>query len=264
MKYLFLAVPNYCGSTVLHNYLAQCTAVASLYDLRFKNVGIVEGQSSIREEHFNRTFDAMKVLGVPSIYESVLKDESQYDWLPIKQAWEANWANSITERTAYKLQKSPTDVFRVEMVEKYFDDLRWIIMVRNPYAYVQAIIYQMIQARIDPVANFNSILFHVIHTLEVQKQNQDLLRHRAYSMTYESFVTDEAVHTDGLKSFLPELDDIKFSGKVFVKGAYYDGLVSNNDVHVAHLKNLKGALDRVTKYLAQHEDIIKYWGYELI
>jgi hypothetical protein len=254
MKYLFLAVPPFCGSTTLHNYLSECKEVISLTS-KYSKSGIMEGQHIWRDLHEPFIPDS-NLMFVDSLNKDVYSDPARFDWNLIQDAFEENWAISKKEGSI-KLQKSALDVFRVPMMQKHFN-AKWIIMTRNPYALAEGIIERSIN---NQCIIFDNILKHVIELLYIQKDNKEFLKDDAYTMTYEDWIANTDTHIVGLKAFLPELSDLTFTGHILVKNKIISSLVNDNDSKIEKLKTIPTAIDRANKYFAKHQDILNYWGY---
>lgn len=269
MSYLFLAVPPFSGSTVLYKHIIKCEAVRTLNAGNYNCWGEplnedIEGDRVIyREGHYNMA-GKFPVIQTPGYYKDVLDAPENYDWPLIKKLWDDNWDTSPKSNSTIRVQKTPNDVYRLKIIHPYFDDLKWIISVRNPYAYGESLIEKLLNFRRDPVEHVDKILYHITNTYEIQKENQEFLGNNAYSMTYEDFVFNSKKHEDGIKNFMPELHDLNFDSNVIVKNQEYDKLYDNNDERIEKLKNIPGAIDRFNEHFYKHREIINYWGYELI
>lgn len=261
MNYLFLAIAPYSGSTILHNYLAKCKNVVKLTFPHKQETGVIEGNVAIERQYYYLN-NKLEIPGVPGNYVNVLKDPANYDWQNIKNAWDKNWAESNPE-ALIRLQKTPTDLYRVQLMQPYFE-AKWIISVRNPYAYVQSIIEKLLIRNIRPQDHTEKIASHVINTYIAQNENKIFLGDKAYVMTYEDFVANEDNHTVKIKEFLPDLYDLTFKGKVLYKHTTATGLVNNNEKRIETFKKIPGALNKFNSFFKPYEAVINSWGYELI
>lgn len=261
MKHLFLSIPPLSGSTVFQNYLVRCAQV---------NFFVLERNLTIPVEgHYVYGSDlllSIQKMGLPFLPGAVV-DESlgpvEYDWDEIKQSWNSFWSRNKSTATV-NFQKTPADIFRVQTIQPHFSDLYWVLSVRNPYAVVESTIEKLLKARKKPAEHIDHILNHVTRSIEIQKENQAFLGDRAYNMTFEDFAARPDYHAEQLKLFMPELNDLSFHGDIMVKGVVHDGIYNNNAERIEKLRNIPGAMNVVNKHFAQHEDIINYWGYELI
>ena len=175
---------------------------------------------------------------------------------------DANWEQAKPD-ALIRLQKTPNDTYRIPMMQPYFN-AKWIIMVRNPYAWLESTIEKFLKRNVNPSDQAEEIATHIIRTYEIQKENQAFLGDKAYTMTFEDFVANEDKHTEGLKLWMPELSDLTFKGECRVKDKTVYGLTNNNAERIALLRTIPGALDKFNTLFKPHEAVINSWGYELI
>jgi len=256
--YLFLAVPNFCGSTVLHDVLATSPNVAHLtYDITkeiddgYNSVrkGLVEGEDVAKYEYKN-------LYGPHSIeanMEFVYSNPNNFNWPNIKNIWEKNW--ELTYPNApIKMQKSPLDIFRLKSMLKHFPDTKWIVSVRNPYTYIESIMRKASDG-MDPIRQLEHICFHVTRVMEIQKKNAELLGNNAYVMTYEDFCKRPEFHKEELIKWIPELKNLDTS------------LVESDETDKKIVSLITKFPDQITdihKYLLLKKDIVEYWGYKIL
>jgi hypothetical protein len=265
MSYLFLSVPPYSGSTALHNYLAKCANVTPLTDeIRRANstdeAGIIEGNAATKARMLYGDRGTVRI--VPGSRIPIIQDPTNYDWNGIKTTLDANWELN-KPNALIRLQKTPNDTYRIQMMQPYFD-ARWIIMVREPYAWVQSTIEMYLRRKINPSGSAQEIVDHIINTYAIQKENQAFLGDKAYTMTFEDFVANEDKHTEGLKLWMPELSDLTFKGDCKVKQERVQGLTNNNAERVALLRTIPGAINKFNEFFKPHEAVLNSWGYEML
>jgi hypothetical protein len=274
LKYLFLAVPPFSGSTVLHNYIAKCSGVAALTneftgldieladDNSAHRIGLVEGNYATEARVFYKDIVELSDQVLPGSIINKIQNLNNYDWVNIKKYWDNNWLQSNPD-AIIRLQKTPNDTYRVQMMQQYFD-ANWIIMVRNPYAYAQSIIEKLLVRDINPSSRAEEIVSHIVNTYSIQKENKAFLKDKSYVVTFEEFVKNEDIHTLGLKRWMPELSDLSFKGPCFIKFNNVDGLKDNNDTRIEIFKKIPGALNKFNNLFKPHECLFNSWGYELI
>lgn len=269
MTYLFLAVAPFTGSTILHNYLAKCDSVVALTFPHKQDIGVIEGNSAIQKKGYHLDYEMQKknynLDSLPILFGchiSALQNPVNYGWDSIKAAWDENWESSSKE-APIRLQKTPADLYRLQLMQPYFD-AKWIISVRNPYAYAQSIIEELLQRKVKPQDHVEKIVAHIVNTYTAQNENKDFLGASAYVMTYEDFVANEDKHTAGIKAFLPELYDLTFKGSVRYKHTTATGLVDNNAKHIETFKSIPGAVSKFNALFKPYEKVINSWGYELL
>jgi hypothetical protein len=266
MTYLFLAVPPYSGSTVLHNYIAKCSNVVAVTNefkkLNATDFGVIEGNAATQARKFYGDVGIPTGRVIPGNFLQEIQNPTTYNWIKIKYFLDANWEKNNINATI-RLQKTPNDTYRVQMMQSQFD-AKWIVMVRNPYAWLQSTIEKFLKRRINPSDIADQIANHIINTYTIQKDNKEFLGDNGYTMTFEDFVANENKHTEALKLWMPELSDLTFKGPCRVKADTVQGLSNNNDEHIELLHTIPGAIDKFNTLFRPHEEIINYWGYELI
>jgi hypothetical protein len=263
MSYLFLAVPNFCGSTLLHSLLETCYEIVPLSPTedtrRHMEQGFVECDLCALPGYTN-------LFGPHSIeanMEHVYADPKNYDWLYIRRCWEENWANTNPYATI-KMQKTPADIFRIPQIVPHFPDLKWIIMVRNPYNHVESIMRKA-TFQMEPLRQLDQICFHATRCLEVQKWNQKFLGDQAYTMTYEDFCARPDFHRQQLGRFMPGLQHMQFEGDIWVKGKPMGQLHDDSAVKLQKLiDKIPDIIDKINEFFVPHEQILRTWGYSLM
>ncbi len=259
--YLFLAVPNFCGSTLLHSLLETVPSVVPLsIEGKYKKNDFVEG-NVVYPWGYKKW-----PLGPHSIETNMIKihqNPKNYDWVRIKSAWEENWANNNPYATI-KLQKTPGDVLRVPMIHQHFYDLKWIVSVKNPYAYAESI-FSKGTFSMDPILQLDQICFHVTRMMELQKENVEFLGDDAYVMTYEDFIRRPKYHRKQMAKWIPDLKYIDFkSQELMVKGSKVVKIKDDSEKKIKKwIKQYPDIISKVNEYFEPKKDIINYWGYEL-
>jgi len=260
--YLFLAIPNFCGSTLVHSLLETVPSVVPL--TRNKQYGkddFVEGNCIVGNRGYRKF-----TLGPHSIEANMLhvhQNPKNYDWDFIKEVWEQNWIASNYLATI-KLQKTPSDVLRMEIMNKAFPDAMWILSVRNPYAYVESIMRKATFG-MSPIIQLDQICFHVLKVMELQIENAKLLGNRAYVMTYEDFISRPEYHRDQMAKWIPDLKYIDFkSQELMVKGSKVVEIKDDSQMRIQSLiDNVPSIISMINEHFRPMEHLLKYWGYEL-
>src|SRR5262245_60432659 len=106
-SYLFVLCPPYSGSTLLWKLLSISPNVSSVPD---------DVQFLLELEHLMRDkpWDARHAL----------------PWAEIKRVWESYWDNT----KPVLLEKSPPNIIRTKDILANFQPVKFVVMVRNPYA----------------------------------------------------------------------------------------------------------------------------------
>jgi len=260
--YLFLAIPNFCGSTLVHSLLETVPSVVPLTcKKQYGKDDFVEGNCIVGNRGY-RKFN----LGPHSIEANMLhvhQNPKNYDWAFIKEVWEQNWIASNYLATI-KLQKTPSDVLRMEIMNKAFPDAMWILSVRNPYAYVESIMRKATFG-MSPIIQLDQICFHVLKVMELQIENAKLLGNHAYVMTYEDFIARPEYHRDQMAKWIPDLKYIDFkSQELMVKGSKVIEIKDDSQMRIQSLiDNVPNIISMINEHFRPMEHLLKYWGYEL-
>lgn len=260
--YLFLAIPNYCGSTLLHELIKTSANVASLK--RSGDVGCVFLQNFVEGDIVARG-GYKNLCGPRSIeanMEHVYADPANYDWPLIKNIWDANWEKYHPNATV-RMQKTPADIFRIPMIVEHFDNLKWILSVRNPYAYVESIMRKSTFG-IEPLRHIDQICFHVLRVMEIQIQNAQFLGENAYVMTYEDFVARPEYHREQMGQWMPDLEKMDLGRGLMIKGDKALKIADDSESKIQNMINeAPDIIERINHYFEPCEYLLNAWGYDL-
>jgi hypothetical protein len=264
MNYLFLAIPNFCGSTLVHNLLTTSKNVVpltapKLVDDSTKFIDFVEGNicapRGYRNLHGPHSMEANM--------EHVYANPDNYDWDYIKSEWTKNW-ESTNSSASIRLQKTPADIFRIKQMLPYFPNTKWILSIRNPYTYVESI-YRKSTFQMEPEKQLDQICHHVLRTMELQILNAEMLGNDAYAMRYEDFCTDPLYHVQKWQKMLPELGEIDLSKYLWVKGNY-SNIIEDDSVERLErfINRVPNIIEKINVFLEPHKNIVEAWGYKLL
>jgi hypothetical protein len=237
---LFILALNNGGTTLLHQLLATSPWVAAL-PTEGQFLPSWRGPNPIR-------------LGVKHIYtakEAVFADPANYDWPAIKKDWYAKW-DQHNPRARVRLQKSPTDLARVAMLQREFPGARFIVMARNPYAVVDGIL------RGNPAATIEQAAAHVLRCLVLCREAAENVT-GSLAITYEKLTDDTAATASKIVAWLPELERLDGRRGFFVKGR--TAPISN--MNRQQIANLSAAQRETARAIfAAGADVLRYWGYD--
>ena len=135
MKHLFICVPNNSGSSLVQKLLASSPTVATLPQ---------EGQ------HVDGFAGPVpRELGVTHFYSEsdVFTKAESYDWPEIRRVWQLHWEGD-NPKAAIRVEKSPPNVVRIQMLDAEFPEAHFIISWRNPYAMAEGILRNNGQAQV--------------------------------------------------------------------------------------------------------------------
>ncbi|MCB1705202.1 MAG: sulfotransferase [Halioglobus sp.] len=228
--YLFVLCPPYSGSTLLWKLLSTSANVSALP---------TEGQFLPELEHIMR--------------EKPWRRDHPLPWIDIKRVWERYWDSG----KPVLLEKSPPNLIRPHEILAHFDPVRFIVMVRNPYAQAEGL---MRRNNWTPsrAANFSMMC------LRTQLDNANALQDTLV-ITYESLVQDPATACGQLADFMPALSDMDPSANFeihSIDGTRNRPITDLNSRKIAALT--ADQIAGLNSVFQQHVETIAAWDYELI
>lgn len=195
--------------------------------------------------------------------EHVYNDPKNYNWCNIKSIWNEIWAKN-NPYAEIKMQKTPTDVIRLKMMHQHFEDCKWIISVRNPYAFVESIMRKA-TFMMDPIRQLDQVCYHVTRMMELQLENIEFLNGEAYVMTYEDFVARPAYHADKLVEWMPRLLSLNVKSQLMVKGKVITSIHDDSSEKIQNLIDcIPGIIERINGYFEPKRHVIEAWGYSMM
>tara|TARA_R110002072_G_scaffold100555_5_gene221565 strand:- start:26427 stop:27143 length:717 start_codon:yes stop_codon:yes gene_type:complete len=229
-SYLFVLCPPYSGSTLLWKLLSTSANVSALP---------MEGQF------------------LPELKE-VMRDkpwrgDHTLPWGDIKRVWESYWDKS----KPVLLEKSPPNLIRTREIRANFQPVRFIVMVRNPYAQAEGLMRRN-NWTASRAANFSMMC------LRTQLENASTLDD-SLVMTYESLVQDPVKACAQMAGFIEELSDVDPSASFEVHsidGTRHRPITDLNSKKIAALS--ADDMATINTVFQQHRETIAAWGYELI
>ena len=228
--YLFVLCPPYCGSTLLWKLLSTSDNVSALP---------TEGQflPELQKLMRDKPWDADHIL----------------PWHEIKRVWDSRWDRN----KPVLLEKSPPNMIRTRDILAHFQPVRFVIMVRNPYAQAEGLARRN-NWTVKRAANF------AMMCLRTQLENARALD-EALVLTYESLVRDPAGACQQLAAFMPELGDMDHTASFEVHSI--DGTLNRpiTDLNAKKIAALPAETIAVMNTVfAQHLDTITAWDYTLL
>jgi hypothetical protein len=262
LKYIFLAVPNFCGSTLIHSVLSTSPEVAIFPKKNYRN-GRPVNNDLIEGDGYARCGYKKKFLphSIEANMEHVITDPDSYNWSYIKRKWDRQWAYRYPERSI-RIQKTPLDVFRVKLMQPHFENLKWVLSVKNPISHVVSIIVRSTFG-MNPFEQLPYICFHVGRALEVQQENIRFLGEKVYCTTHEKLSENQSGFVKDLLEFEPDLKHIDAS-IVSVKGTKgpiinISSLYEAKKIYRIHPE----MINNIMKLLEPYRQVAASFGYDL-
>ena len=229
-SYLFVLCPPYSGSTVLWKLLSTSANVSAL---PAEGQFLPEVKAFMRE----RPWDAAHTL----------------PWPEIKRVWESYWDR---EKPVW-LEKSPPNLIRTGEILAHFQPVKFIIMVRNPYAQGEGLMRRN-HWPVTKAAKF------ALMCLRRQRENAQELEN-ALVLTYESLVQDPAGACQRLTAFLPELGDMDPTASFEVHSI--DGTIERpiTDLNAKKIAALgQDTIAALNSIFEPQRETLEAWGYPLL
>lgn len=229
-KHLFILSPPFCGSTLLWKLLATSNNVSALPD---------EGQFLPEVKSLMR--------GNP------LDPDKQIPWEQVESVWNGYWDMS----KPILLEKSPPNIVRADQLEAHFSDAVFIAIMRNPYAFCEG----------HHRRNGKGVTLAAERWCQHAKSQlgniQD--REKILFFTYEQLTEDTPSIVKQIINFLPELEKINAEATFklkSIKGRRTQSITNLNDAKIRHLSRRE--ICAINKVLESHEEILDYFGYQVI
>ena len=155
------------------------------------------------------------------------------------------------------MDKTNTNIMRVTEINKVFENISFLAMVRNPYAQAEGIIRRN-NATPEYAAQF------ALKCLSYQKQNREFEINSLF-ITYEELCDNKADVIDKIKLFIPEIgnidSDLEFSAHNFKT----DGKMKIQNLNNEKIKKLSAdQLKLINSYFIKEEELLNYFGYSII
>ncbi len=254
--YLFLLIPNDSCSTWLQNSIALCSNCVAFPNGR-TGFGIGRG-TTVSGVFPNQEINKLFSENIP-----LWSTPDAYDWEVIKTNWHASWSECEHYHDAdprVYLEKNPSSVYASDMYVEHFDNVRFIIMTRNPYAVAEGM-----RRTIPADVSIQRCITHWIRCAERQIYNYETHKDIALEFTYEELVNNPRVAEQKIRQFIPALHDIDFTKDATshcIDGMKSQPLINFNDRHIQNLSTEDIAL--INQELVQVPEILEYFGYVLL
>ena len=227
--YVFVLCPPYSGSTILWKLLGSSAAASSLPR---------EGQFLPETQHWMR--------------ESPWDANYAMPWNEIKPIWDRYWDHS----KPFLLEKSPPNLLRVDGIMATFEPVRFLVMVRDPYAHCEGLMRRN-GWDAGRAAEFS------LRSLHLQRQNRALPN--AMAFTYEELSMDTASVARRIEEFLPGIGPLNASGTFVadsIDGRLERPITNLNDRKIANIK--PDVMQVLNERVMRQREALQAWGYDVI
>ena len=233
-KYLFVLSPPFCGSTLLTQIISSSNNVSCN-----NNIGLMEGQHLPQAKDILFTKDRWDI-------------DKKIDWIKVKSIWHKYWDLS----KPILLEKSPPNIIRVEKINKYFNKVKFICLVRNPYAQIQS---NLRRYNTDiKVATTDYIKY-----LKFQKEN--LNKYDSILIKYEDLTEQPLIEKEKIIQYLPVLHDIKIDLKFSAHNIRKSKNLPLTNLNKESIDMLsKEQISSINIILKKEEKILSFFNYSTI
>jgi len=249
--HLFLLIPNDSGSTWLQNNISHCRNCVSFSE-GLDGKGATATTQAYPNQEINKLFSEKK---------EMWGDPGEYSWELIKILWNKVWSEHPHYETAdprVYLEKTPQAIYVSDMYVEHFDNVRFIIAMRNPYAVVEGM------WRTTGV-DIGRCIRHWIRCAQRQIYNYETYKDIAIRITYEELVGNPRDVEQKIRQFIPALHDIDFNKAAAAHSL--EGMKSKplTDFNERQIKNLSVEdIETINPVLRQDTRVLSYFGYELM
>ena len=233
-QFLFILSPPYAGSTMLNQIISSSDNVSCN-----NNLGTREGQLLPGVKHF-------------MFQKNRWNENVQYPWEEVRKTWLRYWDYS----KPVFLDKSIPNIMRVDEIEKVFSPIKYMCMVRNPYAQVEGLMRRNKQ-------DAKSAAEFAIKCLYYQSKNRK--RENILFFTYEQLCDNRQEVSQKMIEFIPELADldmnIDLTSHNFKKKAKMK-MANLNDEKIAKISETD--FEIINSIFEKEKDLLKEFGYKII
>lgn len=251
--HLFVIGPNQSGSTFVTRAIERCSATWSLSREAQHMLGY-QGPDTLHHDI---------PLTWASSSESVdfIGARDNYDWGKNRKAWYFQ-AQAARRDASIFVTKSPPFLLITDQIAEHFKQVRFLFIIRNPYAVVEGICRRTIKQESERTEALSIAARHIMTCFEYQKQNIEAYQSSGLFLSYESICCQPLGSGQKLQGLVPELTELDFNQRIAVKGMYDEQLRNMNDDHIGRL----GPEDIrvINEVFARKLDLMGFFGYQLL
>ena len=233
-QFLFILSPPYAGSTMLNQLISYSDNVSCN-----NNLGTREGQLLPGVKNFMFQKDRWN-------------ENVQYPWEEVRKTWLRYWDYS----KPVFLDKSIPNIMRVDEIEKVFSPIKYMCMVRNPYAQVEGLMRRNKQ-------DAKSAAEFAIKCLYYQSKNRK--RENILFFTYEQLCDNRQEVSRKMIEFIPELADLDMNIDLTSHNFKKKGkmkIANLNDEKIAKISETD--FEIINSIFEKEKDLLKEFGYKII
>lgn len=253
--HLFILCPNNSGSTYLSRAIAQSHNVWSLDREGQHMLGFAGPQTLNSPWPLVWAADEQRL--------THFRDSPDYDWDRTRKAWYFHATAARSDAPVFHT-KAPPFLLIADQLRDAFENTRFIIMLRNPYATLEGILrrWQRTDAAARTLELAETGARHIVACLEQQIRNIERFADCSVAFTYEELCAAPDAKADEIRALAPQLDDLDLTQRLAIKGTYDEPLRNMNAEQIARLSPEE--IDRANIVFGGREDIFTRFGYSLL
>lgn len=249
---LFLLCPNNSGSTYLAKAIATSPDVWSLPR---------EGQHALGFRGPITQRENALIWAAEHESLSEITRPTGFNWPQNRKTWYFQ-AQARTKQASVFFTKAPPFLAYADQLEQNFPNCRFLIMVRNPYAVIEAILRNKRRNNASTTQMLETAIAHVLACLRMQQSNKVRFAAISRFFTYEALCAQPVHVAAQIKALVPEIRTLDLDQTLPVKGAYNEPLRDMNADQIARLSG--DQIAAITNAFAPHEELLAAFGYPLI
>lgn len=251
--HLFVIGPNQSGSTFVTRAIERCFATWSLSREAQHMLGY-QGPDTLHHDI---------PLTWASSSESVdfIRARGNYDWGKNRKAWYFQ-AQAARRDANIFVTKSPPFLLIADQLVEHFEQVRFLFLLRNPYAVVEGICRRTIKQESQRAEALRLAASHIMTCFEYQKQNIQSYQATGLFLSYESICSQPLESAKKMQRLIPELTELDFNQRIAVKGMYDEQLRDMNDDHIGRLD--PEDIRAINEVFARKLDLMRFFGYQLL
>ncbi|MES0489105.1 MAG: sulfotransferase [Leptospirales bacterium] len=241
--FLFILTPAGAGSTALARLL-QTAEGTSLLNKRGEGIWLVPG------------------MGGENKWEQI----KYIDWISVKSVWmkRIQEINETQKLTNVIIDKSPSNLVRIDKLTECFPNHTLAAINRNPYAYCSSRMYR----RYDPENKSTSERIKIIELLTNEWLSRSgwiikwIKKYDVIFFTYEQFCSDTAGCIKQLATKIPAFIMTDINCYVDVKDYAPQQIINCNEVQISMLS--QNEIDAISRILNNNIDTVSFFQYEIM
>nr|WP_137677823.1 sulfotransferase [Parerythrobacter lutipelagi] len=253
--HLFILCPNNSGSTYLSRAIAESNKVWSLEREGQHVVGFAGPQT------LNSPWPLIWGANEESV--AYFQDSLEYDWARTRKAWYVQATAKRNDAPVFHTKAPPFLLIADQLVEA-FENTRFIIMVRNPYAALEGILRRWqrmdVERRSPDLAETGAR--HLVTCFKQQRRNIERFGGQSITFTYEELCDDPKDTAARIARLVPELDDLDLSQRLAIKGSYDEPLRNMNAEQIERLTSEE--IERANAVFSENAQLLAHFGYALV